>query len=231
MSTAKYRTSVILVQISLSWSILKKRFVLKKPLKTCDLFLQAEEVDAKAEEIIPANIREQLASTNWKERLAGTEALTQVRLVEPAFWYFMLQLQCYCMYVASFGLLDLVMFGGSFIFPGNLVQQLHIYTRKNDKLLKTGLNNVVLPILLIVVNNIEQVVEHESSPQSGVTMLNNIVDNIEQCGQHNIVQSCFQQPVTTHNFWPCISKLYRRLHLPKRNWANTPFGVWANFPI
>ena len=61
--------------------------------------------------------------------------------------------------------------------------------------MKTGLNNVVLPILLIVVNNIEQVVEPESSPQSGVTLLNNIVDNIEQCGQHNIVQSCFQQPV------------------------------------
>ena len=27
-----------------------------------------------------------------------------------------------------------------------------------------------------------------------------IVDNIEQCGQHNIVQSGFQQPLTTHNF-------------------------------
>ena len=71
------------------------------------------------------------------------------------------------------------------------------------ELLKTGLSNVVLPILLIVVNNIEQVVEPESSPQSGVTMLNNIVDIIEQCGQHNIVQSCFQQPVTTYNFWLC----------------------------
>ena len=32
------------------------------------------------------------------------------------------------------------------------------------------------------------------SPQSGVTMLNNIVNNIEQCGQHNIVQGCFHQP-------------------------------------
>ena len=61
-----------------------------------------------------------------------------------------------------------------------------------------------LPILLIVVSNIEQVVEPESNPQSGVTMLNNIVENIQQCGQHNIVQSCFQQPVTTHNFWPWI---------------------------
>ena len=62
----------------------------------------------------------------------------------------------------------------------------------------------MLPILLIVVNNIEQVVEPECSPQSGVTMLNNIANNIEQCGQHNIVKSCFQQPVATHNFWPCI---------------------------
>ena len=77
---------------------------------------------------------------------------------------------------------------------------LSFYTRKNYELLKTGLNNVVLPILLIVVNNIEQVVESESSPQSGVTMLNNIVDIIEQGGQHNIVQFCFQQAVATHNF-------------------------------
>ena len=82
---------------------------------------------------------------------------------------------------------------------------LRVYTRKNYELLKTGLNNVVLPVLLIVVNNNEQVFEPESSPQSGVTMLNNLVDNIEQCGQHNIVQSCFQQPVTTHNFWPRIN--------------------------
>ena len=27
-------------------------------------------------------------------------------------------------------------------------------------------------------------------------MLNNIVDNIQQCGQQNIVQSCFHQPRT-----------------------------------
>ncbi|CAB4012818.1 cytoskeleton-associated 5-like, partial [Paramuricea clavata] len=39
--------------------------------------MTAEEVDAKAEELLPAKIREQLTSTNWKERLAGTEALAQ----------------------------------------------------------------------------------------------------------------------------------------------------------
>ena len=49
--------------------------------------------------------------------------------------------------------------------------------------------------LFNVVNNTEQVVEPESSPQSDVTMLNNIVDNIEQYAQHNIVESCFRELV------------------------------------
>ena len=80
-----------------------------------------------------------------------------------------------------------------------------VFTSTHDMIgLETGLNNFVLPTLFNVVNNIEQVVEPESSPQSGVTMLNNIVENIEQCGQHNIVQSCFQQPSTTRDFLPCI---------------------------
>jgi hypothetical protein len=30
-------------------------------------------------------------------------------------------------------------------------------------------------------------------PESGVTILLNIVDSYEQCGQQNIVQSCFHQ--------------------------------------
>ena len=60
-------------------------------------------------------------------------------------------------------------------------------------MLKTGLNNVVLATLFNIVNITEQVFEPESSLKSDVTMLNNIVDNIEQYGQHNIVQSCFQQ--------------------------------------
>ena len=43
--------------------------------------------------------------------------------------------------------------------------------------------------------------------QSGVTMLNNIVDNIEQYGQHNIVQSGFQQLVIfrrVHRYQECL---------------------------
>ena len=63
-------------------------------------------------------------------------------------------------------------------------------------LMKTALNNVVLPTLFNVVNNIVQHCWAWISPQSGVTMLNNIVDNIEQCGQHNIVEGCFYQPWT-----------------------------------
>ena len=49
----------------------------------------------------------------------------------------------------------------------------------------------MLSTLFNVVNNTEQVFEPDSSLQSGVTMQNNIVDNIEHYGQHNIVQSCF----------------------------------------
>lgn len=40
--------------------------------------LQPEEVDAKAAEIISETVLKQLADTNWKERLAGIEALSDV---------------------------------------------------------------------------------------------------------------------------------------------------------
>ena len=57
--------------------------------------------------------------------------------------------------------------------------------------MKTALNNIALPTLFDVVNNIVQHCQACISPQSGVTILNNIIDNIEQCGQHNIVRCCF----------------------------------------
>ena len=44
----------------------------------------------------------------------------------------------------------------------------------------------MLPTLFTLVNNIVE-------PELGVTILFNIVDNCEQCGQHNIVQSCLHQ--------------------------------------
>ena len=48
--------------------------------------------------------------------------------------------------------------------------------------------------LLKILNNVVE-------PESDVTMLNNIVDNIEQCGQQNIVQSCSHQPSTGCSFF------------------------------
>ena len=63
-------------------------------------------------------------------------------------------------------------------------------------------NIILLPTLFNVVNNIVQHCWTWISPQSGVTMLNNIVDNIEQCGQHNIVQGYFHQPWTGCAFLP-----------------------------
>jgi hypothetical protein len=41
-------------------------------------------------------------------------------------------------------------------------------------------------------------------PESGVTILFNIVDSYEQCGQQNIVQSCFHQYcINLSVFLPC----------------------------
>jgi PHP family Zn ribbon phosphoesterase len=66
------------------------------------------------------------------------------------------------------------------------------YAAKNDKvpvvaiLMKTGLNNVVWPTLFTVSDNIEQYCYTRFR-------INNIVQyclKCEQCGPHNIVQSC-----------------------------------------
>ena len=77
------------------------------------------------------------------------------------------------------------------------------YTAKNQKLLKTGCNNVVGATLFNVVNNIVRHCYTWLQANSGSTILFNIVDNQEQCCPNNIVASYFQQPVTTHNFLPC----------------------------
>ena len=70
--------------------------------------------------------------------------------------------------------------------------------------MKTTLNNVLLPTLFNVVNNIVQHCYTWTQANSDSMTLNNIVDNIEQCGQQNIVQCCFQQPWTGCSFLLCI---------------------------
>lgn len=42
------------------------------------IIIQPEEVDAKAAELISEAVLNQLVHANWKERLAGIEALTEV---------------------------------------------------------------------------------------------------------------------------------------------------------
>ena len=75
----------------------------------------------------------------------------------------------------------------------NVQQELVRTTRQKItscwRLLKTGLNNVVLPTLFNVVNNIVQ--HRYTRLQAGFRLINlfNIVDNIEQCEQHNIVHA------------------------------------------
>ena len=55
--------------------------------------LQPEEVDAKATEIISEAVLKQLADSNWKERLAGIEALTEV-FMNAATAFYVILLPC-----------------------------------------------------------------------------------------------------------------------------------------
>jgi hypothetical protein len=54
--------------------------------------------------------------------------------------------------------------------------------------------------LSTILNNIVE-------PESGVTILFNVVDSYEQCGQQNIVQSCFHINIATT--W---GRLYKTLN-------------------
>ena len=64
--------------------------------------------------------------------------------------------------------------------------------RKNAQratiLFMTGLKNVVLCTLFILLNIIEQYYWAWVNPQSGVTSLNNIVDNSQQCGSTTLLK-------------------------------------------
>ena len=63
--------------------------------------------------------------------------------------------------------------------------------------MKTVLNNILrphCPRLLTVLSSIV-------TPDSGLTMLFNSVNSLEQCGQQNIVQYCFHQLGTSCSFF------------------------------
>ena len=62
------------------------------------------------------------------------------------------------------------------------------FLRGQDDFSRLVINQSACGIYLshIIMNNIIE-------PESGVTTLNSIVENCEQCGQHNIVQSCLFQ--------------------------------------
>ena len=70
-------------------------------------------------------------------------------------------------------------------------------------LLKTVLFNVVLPMLFVVVSNIVQHCYTLLRVNSGSTILFNIVDNYEQCGQQNVEQCCLNSPEQVMRFYAC----------------------------
>jgi hypothetical protein len=61
--------------------------------------------------------------------------------------------------------------------------------------------------LSTILNNIVE-------PESGVAILFNIVDNCEQCGQHNIVQSCFHQYYNNLIVFSCVDYFIYFIFMP-----------------
>ena len=58
-------------------------------------------------------------------------------------------------------------------------------------------------------SHLSTVLNNTVEPESGVTILFNIVDSYEQCGQKNIVQSCF------HQYCINLSVFTRVIYIPK----------------
>ena len=142
-----------------------------------------------------------------------------------------------------------------------LVVLLHVHGKKFSfiitslTLIKTALNNVLLPTLFIVVSNIEQYCWAWIDPQSGVSMLNNtvelesrvtildntvelesritldnIVDNYQKWKQQNIFNTVFVY--RKYNFLLCTGlKLKSRLVLVTDLASNTSTATvhWSSF--
>ena len=100
----------------------------------------------------------------------------------------------------------------------NPEQVVHFYACTCSGLLKTALNNVLLPTLFNVVNNVVQHCWAWISLQSGVTMLNNIVDNINSKTLFNAVFNCPEQVVW---FLLCRGQCLSRSQTP-------PWWTWYN---
>ena len=82
-------------------------------------------------------------------------------------------------------------------------------------LMKTALNNVLLPTLFNVVNNIVQY-----CLQSGVTMLNNIVDNLEQnVGSKTLFNAVFIRPEQVVRFLLCCLDNIVNIFLHCNDWV------------
>ena len=90
-------------------------------------------------------------------------------------------------------------------------------------LMKTAMNNVLLRTLFKVVNNIVQHCYVCLQASSGSTILNNIVDNIEQCGQQYIVQACFHLAKTGCSFLAVYTKSPSQEVLDMRRTNNNDF--------
>ena len=94
--------------------------------------------------------------------------------------------------------------------------------------MKTALNNVLLPTLFKVVNNVVRHCYASLQASLGLTMLNNIVDNIEQCCRQNIVLVCYHQARTGCSFLAVCLLLTHLLHGKKLGHCNKLLKTGCN---
>ena len=85
----------------------------------------------------------------------------------------------------------------------------------------------MLSTLFNVVNNIEQVVEPESSPQSGVTMLNNILlTTLNNVGSTTLLHPVFSN--LKRDFLPCSEEVENRDNDKRRK--HTKYSIYLCEP-
>ena len=92
-----------------------------------------------------------------------------------------------------------------------------VHSKKTNNLFKVDENSIEQccavhkrPTLFNIVNIVQHCWAWNSppiKPQSGLTTLNNTVDNIKQCGHQNIVQFCFMSPELVVRSYACIRSI------------------------
>ena len=77
-------------------------------------------------------------------------------------------------------------------------------------------------------SHLSTILNNMVEPESGGTILFNIVDNCEQCGQQNIVQSCFRQYCNNLIVFSCVKQQRNKMAVNASYANDSPTIIKAN---